>query len=517
MNDFVQRGKEIIGEAIALDRAKKYEQALEKYALGVKHFLTGLKYIKGERTKETTRGYAKQYLERAEQIKKLLKQQEQHSSNAQTSQSSPQKENVKTNIVNSSKTTKSSTPPKVKKPSPRKHLYSKPVLPNSAKKRTIDQASQQKSEQQELEASIKNSIVREKPNISWDEIVGMDGPKTIVNEAIILPKRFPQLFTEERKPIRTILLYGPPGTGKSMFVKCAASNIDATFFSVSSSDIVSKFMGESEKLVKTLFEEAKKSQPAVVFIDEIDAVGSSRDGFSGSSSSSSESMNRLKTELLLKMQEILDMDNHSDGVVVIAATNRPFDLDPALRRRFQKRIYIPLPAENERKSLFRINLEGVESDVTLQDLEQFAKATSNYSGSDISVVVRDALMKPLREAMKSEYFRWTKEGTIEPCSATDVGAKKMNLLDIQETEKLRIAKVTAQDVFDSIASIKPSTNPNELSHFVKFTQDYGESDFDLSNDTDNSATPSAATPSSSSLMDRTSTKRRKQDDDDDIE
>lgn len=117
-------------------------------------------------------------------------------------------------------------------------------------------------------------------------------------------------------------------------------------------------------------------------------------------------MNRLKTELLLKMQEILDMDNNSAGVVVIAATNRPSDLDPALRRRFQKRIYIPLPGENERKRLFQINLEGVESDVTLQDLDQFAKATNNYSGSDISVVVRDALMKPLREAMKSEYFKW---------------------------------------------------------------------------------------------------------------
>ena len=191
-----------------------------------------------------------------------------------------------------------------------------------------------------------------------------------------------------------------------MFVKAVASNLkDATFFSVSSSDVVSKYMGESEKLVRELFEQAKNSQPSVIFIDEIDAIGSSREMTTGSNS---ESINRLKTELLIRMQDVLDMDKKKNGisdVIVIGATNRPFDLDPALRRRFQKRIFIPLPDLQARKRLFQINMQDVDTNIRHEDFDEFAKGTEGYSGSDISVVCRDALMKPIRKAMKAQYFR----------------------------------------------------------------------------------------------------------------
>ncbi|EFC38827.1 predicted protein [Naegleria gruberi] len=231
-------------------------------------------------------------------------------------------------------------------------------------------------------------------------------------------------------------------------------------------------MGESEKLVKTLFEEAKKRQPAIIFIDEIDAVGSSREGLGGGSSN--ESISRLKTELLLKVQDVLDMKD--TGIIVIGATNRPTDLDPALRRRFQKRIYIPLPDENARKQLFRVNLEGVEVDVTHENIDEFAKLTNQYSGADIGIIIRDALMKPVREAMNSDYFKTTNDGTIVPCSRNEKNSKKMNMLDIKQPEKLKIAKVTAKDIYDSIKSVKPSTNPSEILSFIEFTQNYGESD-----------------------------------------
>merc|ERR1712097_98384 len=116
----------------------------------------------------------------------------------------------------------------------------------------------------------------EKPNVSWDDVAGLDAAKAALQEAVVLPLRFPSLFTGERRPWRGILLYGPPGTGKTHLAKAVATEVDATFFSVSSSDLVSKWVGESEKLVRALFESASQKRPSVVFIDEVDALCTSR-------------------------------------------------------------------------------------------------------------------------------------------------------------------------------------------------------------------------------------------------
>ena len=149
--------------------------------------------------------------------------------------------------------------------------------------------------------------------------------------------RFPQLFTGERKPWRGILLYGPPGTGKSYLAKACATEaaVGSTFFSVSSADLVSKWLGESERLIKNLFEMARESKPAVIFIDEVDSLCGTRN------EGENDSTRRIKTEFFVQMQGGPGIDN--DGVLVLGATNVPWDLDPAVRRRFEKRIYIPLP------------------------------------------------------------------------------------------------------------------------------------------------------------------------------
>ena len=127
-----------------------------------------------------------------------------------------------------------------------------------------------------------------KPNVRWDDVAGLEAAKAALQEAVVLPIRFPNLFTGERRPWRGILLYGPPGTGKSHLAKAVATEVDATFFSISSSDLVSKWVGESEKLVRALFEAAEERRPSIIFIDEVDALCSTR------SEGESDSSRRLK-------------------------------------------------------------------------------------------------------------------------------------------------------------------------------------------------------------------------------
>jgi vacuolar protein-sorting-associated protein 4 len=202
-----------------------------------------------------------------------------------------------------------------------------------------------------------------------------------------LPTKFPQLFTGERKPWRGILLYGPPGTGKSYLAKACATEADGTFFSISSSDLVSKWLGESERLVKQLFKLARENKPAIIFIDEIDSLCGSR------SEGENETSRRIKTEFLVQMQGV---GNDNDGILVLGASNVPWELDPAIRRRFEKRIYIPLPDPMARMAQFKIRLGKTPNNLTEQDYVDLGHATEGYSGSDITVVVKEAMMMPIR-------------------------------------------------------------------------------------------------------------------------
>lgn len=171
---------------------------------------------------------------------------------------------------------------------------------------------------------------------------------------------------------------------------------NSTFFSVSSSDLVSKWLGESEKLVKNLFELARQHKPSIIFIDEVDSLCSSR------SDNESESARRIKTEFLVQMQGV---GSNNDGILVLGATNIPWVLDAAIRRRFEKRIYIPLPEENARLIMFKLHLGTTAHELSDDDLKELSKKTDGYSGADISIVVRDALMQPVRKVQTATHFK----------------------------------------------------------------------------------------------------------------
>ena len=197
----------------------------------------------------------------------------------------------------------------------------------------------------------------------------MDKAKEALQEAVILPMKFPQLFIGKRKPWKGILLYGPPGTGKSYLAKACATETKGTFYSVSAANIVNKWMGESERLVKSLFELARSTKPSVIFIDEIDSLMSNR------SEGENDATRRIKTEFLVQMQGVGKDD---DGILVLGATNIPWDLDPAVRRRFQKKIYICLPDEPARLVMFKLNLGDTPNSLNDDDIKNLASITDGY-------------------------------------------------------------------------------------------------------------------------------------------
>lgn len=196
-------------------------------------------------------------------------------------------------------------------------------------------------------------------------------------------------------------MYGPPGTGKTFMAKACATEASGTFFSVSSSDLISKYVGESEKLIKTLFNMAREKKPSIIFIDEVDSLCGAR------GEGQNETSKRVLTEFLVQMQGV----GHDDtGVLVLGATNLPWGLDSAIRRRFEKKVYIPLPDYPGRIYMLKLCLSKTPNSLTEAHIEQLTKDTEGYSGADISILVRDAAYQPVRLMQNTPWFSKTVEG-----------------------------------------------------------------------------------------------------------
>jgi SpoVK/Ycf46/Vps4 family AAA+-type ATPase len=228
---------------------------------------------------------------------------------------------------------------------------------------------------------ILKEIVVRGDEVHWDDVAGLDGAKKALKEAVVYPFLRPDLFMGLREPARGMLLFGPPGTGKTMLARAVATESRSTFFSVSASSLTSKWHGESEKLVRTLFALAKALAPSIIFVDEIDSLLSTR-----SSANEGEASRRSKTEFLIQWSDLQraaagreQSDKEKDGdasrVLVLAATNLPWDIDEAARRRFVRRQYIPLPEDGVRALQLRTLLSHQKHELSVDDIEVLVKVT----------------------------------------------------------------------------------------------------------------------------------------------
>uniref|UniRef100_A0AAR2IX80 Katanin p60 ATPase-containing subunit A-like 2 n=1 Tax=Pygocentrus nattereri TaxID=42514 RepID=A0AAR2IX80_PYGNA len=251
-------------------------------------------------------------------------------------------------------------------------------------------------EMRELASVISRDIYLHNPNVHWDDIIGLEDAKRLVKEAVVYPIKYPQLFTGILSPWKGLLLYGPPGTGKTMLAKAVATECNTTFFNISASSIVSKWRGDSEKLVRVLFELARYHAPSTIFLDELESVMSQRGVGQGGEH---EGSRRMKTELLVQMDGLA---RSNDLVFVLAASNLPWELDHAMLRRLEKRILVGLPSGPARKAMINhwlppiTNTGGVELRTELA-YDILAQEMEGYSGSDIRLVCKEAAMRPVRK------------------------------------------------------------------------------------------------------------------------
>lgn len=239
----------------------------------------------------------------------------------------------------------------------------------------------------EMYELISKEIIPRNVNTKWDDCIGLEKEINIIKEAVVYPLDYPEFFMHV-SPWKGILLYGPPGTGKTLLARALACESKTIFINVTASCFISKWRGESEKLIRVLFEVARKNSPCTIFIDELDALSSRRD------KNQHEASRRFKSELLTQMDGILESDTK---IFILATSNLPWEIDPAILRRFDKKIFVDLPPKNARAKMFEKNLYIQNSDDFKEvNFVDFANATENYSGNDIKIICKSALMATVR-------------------------------------------------------------------------------------------------------------------------
>lgn len=293
--------------------------------------------------------------------------------------------------------------------------------------------------EEKLVEFIMDEIVDHGQNVKFSDIAGQSKAKQALNELVILPALNPELFTGLRSPVKGLLLFGPPGNGKTMLAKAVANEANCNFFNITAASLTSKYVGEGEKLVRALFSIALYIQPSIIFIDEIDSLLFER------KENDHEASRRLKTEFLTQFDGM--QSNSQDRILVMGATNRPYELDNAALRRFPKRIYIGLPDFETRVSMVNKLLESQSHSLRPSQIEELAFLSDGYSGSDLTALAKDAALGPIRE-QSVEQLKVLTANKIRPLNINDFKA--------------------------SLNKIRQSTPKEGLSDLEKWNREYGD-------------------------------------------
>ncbi|KAM7193756.1 Conserved oligomeric complex COG6 domain containing protein [Naviculisporaceae sp. PSN 640] len=299
---------------------------------------------------------------------------------------------------------------------------------------------------------ILNEIVVQGDEVRWSDIAGLEIAKNALRETVVYPFLRPDLFMGLREPARGMLLFGPPGTGKTMLARAVATESKSTFFSISASSLTSKYLGDSEKLVRALFALAKLLAPSIIFVDEIDSLLSKRTG-----SGDNEATRRIKTEFLIQWSDLQraaagrEVEKDKDRgdvnrVLVLAATNLPWAIDEAARRRFVRRQYIPLPEPETRAIQLKKLLSQQNHTLEDGDIQELVRLTEGFSGSDITALAKDAAMGPLR-SLGDALLHMTME---------------------------EIRPIELSDFIASLTTIRPSVSKESLKEYEAWAAQFGE-------------------------------------------
>ena len=292
-----------------------------------------------------------------------------------------------------------------------------------------------------IEPSALREVFFEVPQVRWTDVGGLDAIKQELVEAVEWPLKYPEAFEAiNTKPPKGILLFGPPGTGKTMLAKAVANESEANFISIKGPEMLSKYVGESEKAVRETFRKAKQASPAIIFFDEVDSIAPIR-----GASFDSHVTERVISQMLTEMDGMEELKD----VLVIAATNRPDMVDSALLRpgRLDRLIYVTPPGADARKAIFGIHLDGKPLDNNV-DLTELARMTDGYVGSDIEAICREASIMALREK-------------ITPG------------MDREEAKKIKDSIFITMDHFDSaMTRVKPTTSSGKLQDYEKLASEF---------------------------------------------
>ncbi|GJC87442.1 vacuolar protein sorting-associated protein 4 [Colletotrichum liriopes] len=420
ITDFLGRAISTVKQAIDADNAAEYEKAFQLYTKSLELFVLAVKWEKNAKSKELIRQKTAEYMDRAEKLKTYLNEAE------------------------------------AKKSGGGGGGGNKPGamgVNGGGKGKANDDVDE---DNKKLRNALSGAILQERPNVRWDDVAGLEGAKDTLKEAVVLPIKFPSLFQGKRQAWKGILLYGPPGTGKSYLAKAVATEANSTFFSVSSSDLARQGVvqhGERKQALGPLHRRNRRPlRPR--------------------GEGESEASRRIKTELLVQMDGV---GNDSKGILVLGATNIPWQLDAAIRRRFQRRVHIGLPDVNGRARMFKLAVGDTETNLQQDDYRVLAELSEGFSGSDISNVVQQALMGPVRKIIQATHFKPVMHDGVKkltPCSPGDPDAKEMTYHDV-DSEELMAPTLELKDFKQALRDSHPTVSEDDAAKQIEWTNEFG--------------------------------------------